>query len=78
MKFKAWTNRQMAKKVTISSELTALYKRIADKVDEKTSLDDQLKILDRGIKLEQIKQRLKDDDYGKEFDMPSDDDGESA
>lgn len=62
----------MAKKAAISSELIALYNKLAAKADGLT-LVEQLKILDRGIKIEQIKHRLKDSDgFGADFDQPDD------
>ena len=42
--------------------------------DETASLTDKTKVLDRALKLEQIKQKISDDEWGKGF--YSDDEGE--
>ena len=42
--------------------------------DETASLTDKTKVLDRALKLEQIKQKISDDEWGKGF--YNDDEGE--
>jgi hypothetical protein len=59
----------MAKKAEISPELTELYRKVLERASA-LPLTDQLKILDRGIKIEQIKHRMKDDGgFGTDFDQ---------
>jgi hypothetical protein len=60
----------MGKKVSIDPALTRFVSALMEKAtsDEAMSLDDKLSILDRGLKLEALKQRLKDEQYGGDFD----------
>lgn len=67
MRYRELRNR--VSKKGISSQLTDLYAKIVKKIDDKTPLEDTLAILDRGIKLEQLKHRLQDEDWGKGFDQ---------
>jgi hypothetical protein len=43
--------------------------------DETASLTDKTKVLDRALKLEQIKQKISDDEWGKGF-FNNDEEGE--
>lgn len=68
----------MSKKAGISQALLDLFDKAVKSVKDDTPLEDKLSILDRGIKLEALKHRLQDEDWGKGFDQlggNDDDDG---
>jgi hypothetical protein len=59
----------------VSSQLDALMKKLmteASKSESSMTLKDKLAILDRGLKLEAIKAKFKEDEFGKDFDLPGD------
>lgn len=56
-------------KKAISSQLTDLYAKVVKGVKDDTPLEDKLAIIDRGIKLEVLKHKLQDEDWGKGFDQ---------
>jgi hypothetical protein len=67
----------MRKKVKgLSPELEEAVDKLLKQVmnDPEASLTDKTKVLDRALKLEQIKQKIADDEWGKGF--FSDDEGE--
>lgn len=67
----------MRKKVKgLSPELEEAVDQLLKQVmnDPEASLTDKTKVLDRALKLEQIKQKIADDEWGKGF--FSDDEGE--
>ena len=67
----------MRKKVKgLSPELEEAVDKLLKEVmnDPQASLTDKTKVLDRALKLEQIKQKIADDEWGKGF--FSDDEGE--
>jgi len=49
----------------LEQAISKLLKQVMD--DESASLTDKTKVLDRALKLEQIKQKVADDDWGKGF-----------
>lgn len=56
----------------LEEAVSTLLKQVMD--DPAASLTDKTKVLDRALKLEQIKQKISDDEWGKGF--YSDDEGE--
>lgn len=56
----------------LEQAISKLLKQVMD--DESASLTDKTKVLDRALKLEQIKQKIADDEWGKGF--FNNDDGE--
>lgn len=60
----------------IDQTLVTFYKALAEKVtnDDKATLEEKLMVLDRGLKIEQLKIRLKDEEFGKDFDNQGEDD----
>jgi len=67
----------MTKKIKgLNPELEQAISKLLQQVmaDETASLTDKTKVLDRALKLEQIKQKIADDEWGKGF--FNNDDGE--
>jgi hypothetical protein len=65
----------VSKEAKVSSQLDALMKALmteAAKKESSMTLKDKLAVLDRGLKLEAIKAKFKEDEFGKDFDMPTD------
>jgi len=56
----------------LEQAVSSLLKQVME--DETASLTDKTKVLDRALKLEQIKQKIADDEWGKGF--FNNDDGE--
>ena len=56
----------------LEEAVSTLLKQVMN--DETASLTDKTKVLDRALKLEQIKQKISDDEWGKGF--YNDDEGE--
>jgi hypothetical protein len=56
----------------LEQAVSSLLKQVME--DETASLTDKTKVLDRALKLEQIKQRAVDDEYGRGFYSNDDDD----
>ena len=56
----------------LEQPVSSLLKQVME--DETASLTDKTKVLDRALKLEQIKQKIADDEWGKGF--FNNDDGE--
>lgn len=59
----------MRKKIGVSPELEEAISTLLQQVmsDSTASLTDKSKIIDRALKLEQIKQKIADDEWGKGF-----------
>lgn len=64
-------------KPRIAKSLTDLYDKISGGVKDDTPLEEKLMIFDRGLKLEALKARLKDEQYGKDFDLEGDDEDDT-
>jgi hypothetical protein len=68
----------MSKKIKgVNPELEQAISKLLQEVmqDQTASLTDKTKVLDRALKLEQIKQKISDDEWGKGF-YTSEEEGE--
>ena len=68
----AMTKRIKGLNPELEQAVSSLLKQVME--DETASLTDKTKVLDRALKLEQIKQKIADDEWGKGF--FNNDDGE--
>lgn len=70
----------MAKKKDkgINPDLEAAISSLLSQVmnDEKSSITDKTKVIDRGLALEKIKQKMADDDWGAGFTLDDDEDSD--
>jgi hypothetical protein len=62
----------------INPDLEAAISSLLSQVmnDEKSSITDKTKVIDRGLALEKIKQKMADDDWGAGFTLDDDEDSD--
>ena len=67
----------MTKTSSINPELEKLIKGMLKSAadDKEMVLDDKLAIIDRAMKLEQLKAKIQDDSFGKDYDLGDTTDG---